>query len=286
MMCKIPFLKEGISWFEILSTVILPVVLFLSGYWLGVFIESFKEKRKKERLKKYFIQLIHQLNKKLEKQIIEINLAIERQDDYTSKKLMADRVSGESHKLLRYINREELYEIIVEKKKRKTEERTKLFDELMSKIDFVYEFLNVFEINLMNIPKSYSIYDKLWNDSQFELVQTYNLLVTTSHLHKGKDKLVDELSKIFTRINDLKGDKPYIDDIMLSYNAVIEPMNEILLSINDDVRTVKLMDLVQKSKFAFFGMREIRRSNKDNYLLMAERLEEVRKEILELLTKL
>jgi hypothetical protein len=63
-------------------------------------------------------------------------------------------------------------------------------------------------------------------------------------------------------------------------------MNEILLSINDDVRTVKLMDLVQKSKFAFFGMREIRRSNKDNYLLMAERLEEVRKEILELLTKL
>lgn len=286
MTCTISFFKEDITWFEILSTVILPVVLFLSGYWLGIIIENIKEKRRKERLKRYFVQLIFQLEKKLEKQVAEINNAIERQDDFSSKDLMAKRVSGESHKLLKLINREELFEIIVEKKKRKTEQRTKLFDELMKEIDFIYEILNAFEANLLNIPKSYSIYDNLWNDSHFELVQNYNYLITTANLAKGDDKLIEEFSIIMEKIKTLKKDKPYIDNIQLAYEEMINPMNEVLLSIKSDVRTVKLMDLVQKSKLAFIGMKGIRESNKMNYHDISQELENSKKELLELVKKI
>jgi hypothetical protein len=282
MICEIPFFKDDITWFEIISTVVLPVVLFLSGYWLGRFLEKIKENRRKKRLKKYFKQLIIQLSEKLKKQIIEINLAKERQDDFTSKDLMAIRIAGESHKLLKSINREELFEIIVEKEKHNTRLKTKLFDDLMSKIDFINEALNAFETNILSIPKNYSIYENLWNESHFKLIKYFNLIVSTSNTSKGQDVLLDKFSEILDDVNKLKNDKPYIENIQLAYHRVIEPMNKILLSVNNDIRTVELMDLVQKSKLGYMGMLDYRERNKVYYVMLSSQLEKVKNEILEL----
>jgi len=165
MILYIPFFNDGISWFEIICTAIVPVAIFFLGIRFSKILENHKEKTRQYRLIKYFLGLNKQLMIKNKHQAKLLEAAASKNDNFETLDIMPELASGESHVLLNQINREDIYSGLVLSKKSKLTERAILFEKIISINDFLYRTYITIERNIVKIPLTLDRYSTEWNEA-------------------------------------------------------------------------------------------------------------------------
>lgn len=275
----IPFFDDEISWFEIINLSLIPVILFLAGFLLNKLIENLKEKKSYDLYEKYFFGLIKQLIKKNKNQIKLLKEAAARQVDFDSKNLMTELASGESHLLLKDIDRSKFYYGFVLNKKKKFDERATMFEKLITKIDYLYKLHVNLEKNNLTIPPLTDKYSKIWNDSQISLNTELNRLKQEANQKGLKISFLFEVEKLQVKVTTIKKDNVYMDNIETGFNIYVKPLISILIKSPKDPWTPTLMDYTQKAKFAYQMLKVERDKNKEYFEDLANKFKDENNEL-------
>jgi hypothetical protein len=281
MIICIPFFKSDISWFEILSSTIIPIILFFSGLWFGKLLEKQKEKIRQKRLIKYFFELIVLLIKKIDAQIELLKEAAFRQDDFESKDLMTIIASGESHLLLKDIDRSAIYEALVSTKRKNIAQITDAFEKIVSHIDYVYKLFTAIETNNKTLILNSIDYSNKCNDSLMKLQNTINEFKQKTNEQKKQDDFLDSVDSIIKDVEKVKKGKNYVELNENLFHIFIEPLIQLSIKHSSDQRSPIIMDLAQKIKFNYNVIKEERKKNKEYFIETAKDLKDAKTSFLE-----
>ena len=273
MILCIPFLKDDISWFEIIYSSIIPVLLFFAGLWFSKLVEKHKVKTKQKRLVKYFYTLIKQLSKKLSSQIQLLKEAATRQDDPNESNLMTEIASGESHLLLRDIDRNELFESFVLSKKKGIEHKTEQFEKIISEIDFVYKAITTLETNVISIPGIIGSQIDAFNRASLSITGLINEYKSQLNDESTPDNLTVSIQELLNSLESEKGEKQYLTNIDSGYEIFVNPLILLLKHHSKDPRATTLMKYAGDLKFAYTCMKNERQKNKEYFNKLASDLE-------------
>jgi hypothetical protein len=265
MIVCIPFFEKDISWFKIIDTALLPVLLFFLGVWTTKFVERQREKNNYKRLEKYFIGLLNQLSKKNKEQISLLDKAANRTDEFEKKDLAMEINSSESHKLLKELDRSKLYSGYILSRKNNINEKSMTFERIVSMIDYLWYLHESFKPINDELTQAFNNYQKRWNTLNEELTKAIiNLFSEANSTNITNDPFLNEINKHLQELKQFQGKKLAVDNIEDAYNVFVRPLLDTMSKFPRDSKMPTIFVIVDRLQVIYLQMRLDIENNRKN----------------------
>lgn len=258
MFCKILLglfnfiVKNG----TVIVNVILAVSLFYAGLYFNKRTEEKKEVRRLEKLKEYFLTLID----------IQITVTLEQASYYHetalnlkkigNDKIMIRPISGTPHSSILSINRQDLYEIFVNKDNIK--EDTKKFNKIVSGIEYLNTVTQEVKSSNEKLRVKYEPLVIMWNEN--------NNLV---NIEIDKlEKLIASEPSVANRYTDIVGlwrKNAKGLSIQKMYNDRVKVLLSTISQQKKDENTIMLYRYLDKLGFTYFSMKKLFNEAESSY---------------------
>ena len=258
---------------------IFPVFTFIVGLIATPIFQKIGENKRLNRVENYFIQLLESLFVQVEAQKKEIKDCINRIDNLSESDIVLNKVSGRDFDLIDRIDSKDLFKILILRKKGKSKEKTRIFNEINSIIAFLNESLS----NSLNsnkvVMEQIDQFRNDWNQSQKNISKTKNQFVINAKLTKteSRDYFLGEVHKTIESYNTKNKNK--VINIFDAEEKLVEPLLSIVKSYSNDPRAGLLLIELQNAKLACAEIKSARKNHRDFLLKNLRRVSKVNRNL-------
>ena len=187
-----PFIDT--SWWDLIKSIVLPVILFLSGYFLNIAIEEYKEKKRLKGIKEYFKTLIRLVYTVAIEQAKLYQNCSTRLLNLNEREITVNKIVGHPKKSLNDINHTDLYKIFINKNN--IIESTRNFNNLLANLNYIESSINLVNKHSEEFSQVANQLSKEWYEKGKLLIETLSKILNTRDVTEALDSEDKYLKKI------------------------------------------------------------------------------------------
>lgn len=279
-----PF-KDTFSW-DLIKSIGLPVILFMSGYLLNVCIENRKEKKRLKSVKEYFKTLVKLEYKVAIDQAILYEDCGNRLSNIDERNVSTRKVIGHPEKSLNDISHTDLYKIFI--KKNNIDKSARNFNTLLASLDYIDNSINLVTDLTESFELTVNKLDKKWYETGKILTNALGNITGTRDVAKAlssDDPYIREIGKIINYIYSTPDDEQTRTAV---YQNVIVSLLKFLNieTYIDDKRNKEFLGTLINIELIFNQYKNLYSRRRDGCLQSAKDLRGSAQEINRLVTEL
>jgi hypothetical protein len=232
-----------------------PIVLFFAGYLINEFIRKSIHKKELRVLEDLLLSQLQQLHQQVVDQTEHNSDCIHKSQSFDENDIRLKRHYGTNIERIRKIPFKDIFQILVNDPIRRFKKRdyyVERFNKLFRIIDYFESGISSSYINNDMIIRNLNEFLEKWNQSQKQILNFRNLLVSTLN---SQNIPISNDSFLFDLVETIKGfENKYGKDIQnleLAFNEYIVPLIELTKKYSNDTRSAYLMGILQESKHAY-----------------------------------
>jgi len=273
-------------WWDLVKSIGLPVILFMSGYLLNVIIENRKESKRLKNIEEYFKTLVDLEYQVAIEQAIHYENCAERLSCVDERKISVSKVIGHPEKSLNDINHSDLYKIFINGAN--IDESARNFNILLAKLNYIDNNINLVTVNLEGFELAVNQLDKEWHETGKLLTSSLSKIANTRDIKtalNSKDQYIRKIGQVIDFTYSTPNEQ---QTRTATYNNVVKSLIQ-FINIDahiDDPRNKQYLSYLVTLEVIYNQYQDLYSRRRESCFQSAKNLRESANEIKRIATKL